>query len=277
MSAIHRSVSAVDAAGITFGPIDAAKPIFEWVAPETLLIDERYQRHLSSASGRLIAKMLAEWDWRRFKPPVAVLTEAGLELIDGQHTAIAAATHPEIESIPVMIVEASELATRAAAFIGHNRDRVAVSASQLHHAAVTAGDEDALTVQQVCQRAGVRILRGPPGRAFQAGETLAIASIQAVIGRRGAMRARQLLEALVKAGRAPVTANDIKAGEMLLTDPDYAGEISADTLPAAITAAGASAEQEAKLFAAAHKVPLWKALGVTWFKKRPRLRKPEAA
>ncbi|MFH1557444.1 MAG: hypothetical protein ABII76_21760 [Pseudomonadota bacterium] len=277
MSERRRSVAGIDITGMQIGAADMAKPIFEWVRPEILLIDERYQRELSGASLRLIAKILAGWDWRRFKPPVVVMTDAGLDLIDGQHTAIAAASHPDIDTIPVMIVEASELAQRAAAFIGHNRDRIAVNAAQIHHAAVTAGDEDALTVQQVCGRAGVTILRGPPGRAFRAGETVAISSVQTLIGRRGAMRARQILEALVKAGRAPISGNDIKAGEMLLTDPDYASEMDADVLVGAISAAGVSAEHDAKLFAAAHKIPYWKALGIVWFKKKGRSRKAEPA
>lgn len=273
----RRPVAPIDLPNVSPASAEMAKPIFEWVAPGALLIDPRYQRDLSEASRRLIAKIVAGWDWRRFKPPVAVLTDAGLELIDGQHTAIAAASHPGIELIPVMIVEASDIAQRAAAFIGHNRDRLAVSATQLHHAAVTAGDEDALTVEQVCGRAGVRILRGPPGRAFHAGETVAISSIKALVGRRGAKRAREILEALVKSGRAPLTANDIKAGELLLTDPDYAGEMDPEVLAAAIVAAGPAAEQDAKLFAAAHRVPFWKALAVTWFKKKGRARKAEAA
>jgi len=273
----RRPITAIDLPHVSPAPEVSAKPIFEWVPPSTLLVDPRYQRDLSDASRRLIAKMVAGWSWPRYKPPVAVLTEAGLELIDGQHTAIAAACHPDIDKIPVMIVEAADIAQRAAAFIGHNRDRLAVSATQLHHAAVTAGDEDALTVEQVCSRAGVRILRGPPGRAFHAGETVAISSIKALVSRRGAKRAREILEALVKSGRAPLTANDIKAGELLLTDPDYAGEMDPEVLAAAIVAAGPAAEQDAKLFAAAHRVPFWKALAVTWFKKKGRARKAEAA
>lgn len=80
-------------------------------------------------------------------------------MIDGQHTAIAAASHPDIALIPVMVVEAVDQAERAGAFIGHNRDRLNITPMQMHYAAVAAGDEDALTVEQVCARAGVKILR----------------------------------------------------------------------------------------------------------------------
>ncbi len=63
------------------------------VKPSTLLVDERYQRGLSERSIKLIRKIVSEWDWRAFKPPVVVDVGAGLEVIDGQHTAIGAATH----------------------------------------------------------------------------------------------------------------------------------------------------------------------------------------
>jgi hypothetical protein len=42
---------------------------------------------------------VANWDWRRFKPPVVARTATGLEVIDGQHTAIAAASHPDVLQI----------------------------------------------------------------------------------------------------------------------------------------------------------------------------------
>ncbi|WP_454916539.1 hypothetical protein [Xanthobacter sediminis] len=102
----HRPVIALELPGVVAASAEMEKPIFEWVAPSDLLIDPRYQRDLSDASRRLIAKIVSGWDWRRYKPPVAVLTEAGMELIDGQHTAIAAASHPGITEIPVMIVDA---------------------------------------------------------------------------------------------------------------------------------------------------------------------------
>lgn len=277
MSEGRRSVTPLALPGITPAPAHMTMPIFEWVSPEDLLIDPSYQRDLSDASRKLIAKIISGWDWSRFKPPVAALADDGLELIDGQHTAIAAATHPDITLIPVMIVDLPAIDQRASAFIGHNRDRLAVSAAQLHHAAVTAGDEDALTVEQVCQRAGVRLLLCPPGRPYRAGETISVSSIKTLVRRRHAKRAREILEALVKAGRAPLSGNDIKAAELLLTHDDYAPEMTPESLTAAIIAAGPSAEQDAKLFAAAHKVPLWRALAVVWFRKKGKARKPEAA
>ncbi|MBS7532102.1 hypothetical protein KHC28_00285 [Ancylobacter sonchi] len=246
-------------------------PEFRWVDPTSLFVDESYQRNLSERSVRLIRRIVADWDWRRFKCPIAVETPEGFEIIDGQHTAIAAASHPGVTQIPIMIVEADEPAERALAFIGHNRDRIAVTATQMHFAAVAAGDPEAVTIDQVCRRAGVRVLRVPPGSgAFKPGDTMAVAAIGSLINRRGAMKARQMLEVLAAAHMAPVSAAGVKAVEMLLSDPEYSDEVTADGLRNVIMTLGPDAEKEAKVFAAAHNVPLWRALGIIWFKRRSR-------
>ena len=99
------------------GGTPRAYPIFEDVDPSMLLGDDGYQRDSSERSLKLVRKIVAGWDWAKFKSPVAVLTDAGLELIEGQHTAIAAATHPDIEKIPVMIVDEKQWEDRASAFI----------------------------------------------------------------------------------------------------------------------------------------------------------------
>lgn len=256
------------------------EPIFERVNPCDLLVDEAYQRDLSPKSIALIKKIVAEWDWRRFKPPVVAFADHGLQIIDGQHTAIAAACHPGVDKIPVMVVEAPELAARANAFIGHNRDRLQVSAMQLHHAAVAAGDELATTIEQVCKRAGVTLVRSAYGsRQWKVGETQAINAVRSLVDKHSAQKARQILEALVWAGLAPIAAHDVKAAEMLFTVADYVDQLEpiADgggtDVANAIMALGDGADKEARVFAAAQCVPYWRALGVTWFKKARKRRK----
>jgi hypothetical protein len=264
---MKRPVRAMQVSGIEPQASDAPKPTFEWVDPAILLVDEAYQRNLSDRSITLIRKIVGDWDWRRFKPPVVAKTGDGYEVIDGQHTAIAAASHPDIDTIPVMVVDAAEQSDRAAAFIGHNRDRIAITATQLHVAAVAAGDPEAMTVQAVCERAGLKILKNPPGQGiFKPRDTMAVKAINALINRRGAMKARQFLEVLAAAECAPVAAHQIKAVEMCLTDPEYADQLVPADLTTFIRAKGFIADQEAKVFAAAHNVPVWRALGITYFK-----------
>lgn len=252
-------------------------PEFRWVDPASLLVDDTYQRDLSRGSVDLIRKIVRGWDWARFKPPVVAETPEGFEVIDGQHTAIAAATHGNLGKIPVMVVRAAEVSDRARAFVGHNRDRLALSQVSIHYANVAAGDEDALTVQQVCERAGVKLLRYPPGNGeFKAGETLGIVAVRGLVSRRGAMGARVVLQALAEAHCAPVRADGIKAVDALLYDAEYKGQVTPADITSAILHLGPQAEKEARLFAAAHNVPVWKGLTVVLFRGARRGRRRAA-
>jgi hypothetical protein len=255
-------------------------PIFEDVDPATLLVEERYQRDLSDKSIRLIKQIVSEWDWRRFKPPVVAFADEGLQIIDGQHTAIAAASHPDIKTIPVMVVEAPELETRALAFIGHNRDRLQVTAMQLHHASVAAGDKLALRVEEVCARAGVKLVRAAGGgHHWRVGETQAINAVRKLVEAHGDVKGRLILAALVAAELAPIAAHEVRAAEMVFAGGDYADKVEpldglggAD-LAAAIKALSDTSDKEARVFAAAQCVPYWRALGVVWFRKMKKRRK----
>lgn len=263
-----RNIKAMKFPGTEPGGADMSEPKFERATPSELLVDESYQRNLSDRSVALIRKMIGHWDWRSFKPPVCVKTKQGLHIVDGQHTAIAAASHPKIKTIPVQIIEAPEITDRARAFIGHNRDRINVTITQLHVAAVAAGDEDAVTVHQVCERAGIKILKNPPGMAvFKPGETLAVSTIHALINRRGALRARQILEVIGQAKIAPVSAAIIKATEALMADRQYSEQVEPADVTTALRAFASDAEGEARVFAAAHSVPLWKAMAAVLFKR----------
>lgn len=194
-------------------------PTLLWVKPEELRVDETYQRNLSSRSIRLIAKIVANFNWSHFKTPIAVKDEDAniFFIIDGQHTAIAAATHPKIDKIPIMVVDADSIAARASGFISHNRDRITVTPTQLHHSSVVAGDASAIEIDAVCESAGVRILKNPPPHAkFAEGETMALSSIRTIIRKFGAEKARMVLACLVEADRAPVRSDEIKALALLL-------------------------------------------------------------
>lgn len=191
-----------------------APPTLLWIKPEDLLVDESYQRNLSRKSIQLITKIVQNWNWTHLKPPIVVKDEDSNEffVIDGQHTAIAAATHPKIEKIPIMVVDAETVQERAMGFIAHNRDRVAISPQQIYHSAIQAGDVEALEIDRVCTEAGVTVLRNPPTSGkFKAGDTLALGAIKSVVRKFGAPMASAVLRCLVLAGRAPVRSDEMKA------------------------------------------------------------------
>lgn len=275
-----RPVGAVAMPGLKMTPVAGEPPHFVLVAPESLLVDESYQRDVSEKSMRLIRRIVAQWDWAVFKPPVVVEVEnapdgaqdgaggSAMHVIDGQHTAIAAASHPAIATIPVQLVVADRVEDRARAFVRIQRDRIGMTRAQVHRAMLAAGDEDALTLEQVCNRAGIRVLPWPPTHGvFRPGDLIGIGSVALLIRRRHAAGARRVLEICVKAGMAPVSAGAIKAVEWVLFESGAAAEPGpgAAAIDHALTAlladpAGA-VEQKARDRAYAGGLPLWRALG----------------
>ena len=269
-----RAIAGINIEGVLANVIASTQPTFKWVDPRTLLVDEEYQRGLSERSVRLIRKIVTNWDWARFKPPVVAHTDEGDEVLDGQHTAIAAASHPGIDLIPVMEVVAIDRADRARAFVGHNRDRLGISATQMHFSAVAAGDDDAVTINQVCARIGVILLKNsPPKSVFKPRESMAISAIGKLVTRRGAMGARKVLQVLAEAECAPISSDGIKAVEAIMYEPDMAGQVQGEDLTATVLKMGADADREAGVFAATHRVPAWRGLATVWFRNTRKRRK----
>lgn len=191
------------------------KPELRWVHPTSLLVDETYQRDLTTRSKRLIPKLVKGFSWRKFKPPIVVEVDDGLHCIDGQHTAIAAATRG-IESIPVFVIEASSIEERAESFVAHNKDRVELTNLQIFQARVAAREEAALDVVSVCKRAGVHLRHISIQTRVDVGDTACVAKILGLVKRQGALKSRMVLESLVKGGRAPISAPEIDATEAVM-------------------------------------------------------------
>ncbi|MCA1241849.1 hypothetical protein LC092_05330 [Stappia stellulata] len=250
------------------------RPDFRDVDPSSLHVDEKYQRGLSERSVTLIRKIVREWSWSAFKPPITVEVDGALHVLDGQHTAVAAASHPGIETIPVVVVPAPTTEDRAAAFVRHNRDRVAVTPMQLHHSLLAAGDEAAQDVANVCARAGVTVLRNPPAMGkFNVGDTLAIAALGALVKRRFPLGARKVLDICVAAGLAPVSMEMIKAIDAIIHEDEYAGTVEPEALAATIRSMSPERWSEVAQLRTAHRMPKWKALTVVLYRNTRKKRR----
>ena len=269
---MKRVVARLDLPDITPGTPPTAAPELIWAAPGDLLVDEVYQRDLSDASLKLIRRIVENWDWRRFKPPVTARTADGLEVIDGQHSAIAAATHGGIAQIPVVVVDAVEQVDRAQAFLGHNRDRLGITPAQMYAAALAAGDEDALLIGRVCAAADVTVLRVPAANgAYKPRALIAVAAVRTLVTTLPEPDAVWVLRTLADGGLAPIAAHQIRALTHLISEEDFA-EVDRDSLARAVTTAPIkTAEKEAKEHAAVHHVPAWRGLAGVWFKAARKL------
>lgn len=244
------------------------KPTLLWVKPTDLLVDATYQRDLSRQSLTLIRKMAKELAWNRMKPPVVVMVDKGFHVVDGQHTAITAATIG-IAEIPVFVVHAASVTDRARAFVGHNTDRITVSSIAIWRALLGAGDPEAVDVDSVCKRSGVRIRTMNQTVTPAEGDTMAVGVIHSLVRNRGALLARQVLECLVKARRAPIVAAEIRAAEILLCDQ----RVNGDDLSVVIRVDGNRALNIAHAVARETRCPIFRALADRWAE---RLRKAAA-
>lgn len=211
--------------GISPGTIGRKVPKFEWVDPRTLYVEEAYQRDLSGNSGNLIRRIIAGFSWARFKPPVCVrIAESGnvLVVIDGQHSAIAAASHPAITKIPIMIVDAVDLPARASAFVGHNRDRLGLTQMAVFYAELAGDDPIAVMIDRACQAAGAKIMQQSVNlrRPTAPGMTIAVGTIRALARKQGEEALTRVLRVLVKAGRGPIKADEIAAVALVLAAGD---------------------------------------------------------
>lgn len=197
------------------------RPELRWVAPTDLVIDAAYQRDLTDRSRRLIQRIIREFAWRKWKPPIVVETaEEELHCIDGQHGAIAAATRG-VAQIPVFVVVAETQRDRAESFVAHNKDRLVMSPFDIFRAKLAAQDEDACDTANVCKWAGVTLRAINPLTPTNVGDCASVGTVQALVKRQGVAQAKAVLESLVKGGRAPISAAEIAAVEavMILVRP----------------------------------------------------------
>lgn len=202
---------------ITPAKIEGWLPVIRMAAPTDLKVEASYQRDLSGKSVKLIRKIVAEWSWAKFKPPICAETLDGLFVIDGQHTAIAAASHPEIKEIPVLVVPADQVEQRASAFVAHNRDRLTMTPAQIFYGEVIAGDATAKAILDIVTKAGCSIPRLPvSNQNAQPGQISALGEVQTIFKVHGAGILERVLRVGAKA--CPLSKTLLRALRTVLTD-----------------------------------------------------------
>lgn len=196
----------------------------EWVAPTDLFIEEAYQRGLTVRSLGLIRKIVSGWDWTKYKPPICSLLPGGkLAVIDGQHTAIAAASHGEIGLIPVMITTAARLEKRAESFVAHNKDRLAMSSMQVFHAQLAAGDPVVMRAATWAHEVGGQVPRNPPQKGYERkGDIIPVAELTRFAKKHSKNVFQDIIAICVLSGHAPIGLAMLRSVEMILTQEYFA-------------------------------------------------------
>lgn len=240
-------------------------PVLDWLDKNLIDIDPDYQRGLDEAR----VQRIVDWfEWSSFG--AIVVAPAGesrrFNCTDGQHRLAAAKAHPAVSVVPAVIIPVSGKVGEATNFISINRDRKNITALDRYWAELAAEDPEAVTVKQVCDRAGVVITRYP-NAVYHPGQTVAVSAVRAVVENRGAMRGREILQVVARARLAPIRGEHIRAAEILLMDDEFRNEVEPDVLADAIAGNEEAISIEAKAFAKTHRLPAAKAFASVWFRK----------
>jgi hypothetical protein len=175
-------------------------PKLEWIAIRDLVIDPEYQRDITNV-GRTNVRHIAEtFDWNKFAPVIVAAAGSGkFAIVDGQHRTTAAALCG-VDRVPCAMIDAAKLA-QAQAFRDINGNITRLHALQLFHAAVAAGDAEAVATIEVARRAGVTIMRSPnPPLQMKSGQTNCAGIIGKGITRFGADVCVLALRCIVETG-----------------------------------------------------------------------------
>lgn len=196
-------------------------PEMRLVDPTDLRVEPAYQRDLSGRSISLIRRIVTGWDWAKFKPPVCAESEDGLFIIDGQHTAIAAASHPEVHQIPVMVVPAERIERRADAFVSHNRDRLTMTPAQVFYGEVAAGKVDAIAMLDAVTRGGATIPRLPVQKGYaKPGQIAAMDGVRTIYKAGGKELLERVVRIAVLAQSTPISKTVLCGIQIALNFPD---------------------------------------------------------
>jgi len=169
---------------------------FEMVPVGALVVDREYQRDISAASTRVIRRIVAEFDWRKFLPVICVAREKYHHVIDGQHRATAAATLG-IDRVPAYVLDCTP-AEAAGAFAAINGTVTPVAPVDLWFSMLAAGDPEAVALQDVFEAAEVVVTRRKA--AHGVGETRSINVLRRAYRFYGAALLTTILQCIVQTG-----------------------------------------------------------------------------
>ncbi|WP_316172444.1 ParB/RepB/Spo0J family partition protein [Bradyrhizobium sp. SZCCHNRI2049] len=192
-----RSIDTSDYAAIEVPADFGVPPRLEWIAISDLVIDEDYQRGITAQGRTNVRRIAAGFGWALFAPiVVAPADDQRFAIVDGQHRATAAKL-AGLDRVPCAII-AVDRALQAKAFAGINGQVTRMQGVHLFHAAVAAGDPDAVRTAMVCKAAGVSIVRNPTqANQLKAGETNVATALTRAILRHGNEAAIAALKAIV--------------------------------------------------------------------------------
>jgi len=160
---------------IKFNPPKGSPPSIEWAPVVELRVDEAYQRAIDTPpSQKLILEIAQNWDWGLCGPLNVSRRDGGtLYVLDGQHRLAAAKMRGDIPHLPALIVGFRTQQAEASFFVAANTARKNPTPLDRFNARCLAGDEEAIAIRKIIERAGLRV--GRNHYTIKAGEITCVA------------------------------------------------------------------------------------------------------
>lgn len=224
--------------GVRPNKLEKDRPDVRMIAVHDMQIETAYQRNLSPKSISLIRRIVANWNWTKFKCPIISETGTGkFNVVDGQHTAIAAASHPQIMFLPCVVIDAASVQDRAASFVSHNTDRVQMTAHQIFIGRAAAGDKVAADIMAIIESERGIVPKWMPKKGQAAvGEIIGIGKLEELYRAHGPDLTRRAVRAVVKSRLAPANSTIFRALSLLFADAtNAAADVPDDVLIEALS------------------------------------------
>lgn len=139
-------------------PVRGTLAVMQYCLPDQLEIDPRYQRSIDNGESQaLIADIAINWHWGRAQVLTVSRREGRLFVVDGQHRLAAAKLRGDIQQLPCLIEEFTDVAEEAALFNDLNGKRRPVSAIDKFRAALVAGETECIAIGAALERAGLSL------------------------------------------------------------------------------------------------------------------------
>jgi hypothetical protein len=154
------------------GPQLGVPPSQENVPVGMLQVDPTYQRATDGpASRRIIASMIAAWDWRLCQPLVVSRRPDGrLFILDGQHRHAGAVARGDIPFLPCFLLSSLAVEQEASTFVDLNTRRQRLTQSDIFHGMLATGEETARRVHQLLEETGWQNRRHTNTASYGAGD-----------------------------------------------------------------------------------------------------------
>lgn len=178
------------------GRVSGAVGRFEMVPINRLVVDDTYQRSVTTSSARNIRRICKSFDWAKFLPVIVTHDGETYSVVDGQHRATAALTLG-IAEVPCYVLACSA-SEAAAAFAAINGNVTPMQPIDIWFAELAAGEATASELQAVLDAAGVKVTRKKEG--YLVGETRSIGVLRRALTNYGNALLTTILQCIVETG-----------------------------------------------------------------------------